>query len=178
MLKIIVIAMIAVASIIGVVLIIAATKPDTFRVERSADIKASPEKVFAQINDLNNWRAWSTWERMDPNMKKTFSGPESGKGARYAWEGNSKVGKGSMEITASVPLTKVQIKLDFIAPFEGHNMADLVLLPQGDGTRVTWSMYGPSPFISKVFSVFVSMDKMIGNDFEASLVNLKAVVEK
>ena len=175
MLKIIVIVIIAV---IAAVLIFAETRPDTFRVERSADIKASPEKVFAQLNDLRNWRAWSTWERMDPNMKKTFSGSDSGKGARYAWEGNKKVGKGSMEIIESVPLAQVQIKLDFIEPFEGHNMADLTLQPQAGGTHIKWSMYGPSPFISKVFGVFINMDKMIGKDFEDSLANLKEIVEK
>jgi hypothetical protein len=175
MLMIIVLAAIV---IIAAILIFAATKPDTFRVERSADIKASPEQVFAQINDLHNWRAWSTWEKMDPNMKKTFSGSAQGKGAAYAWEGNSKVGKGKMEITESIPYSKVQLKLDFIAPFEGHNMADLDLQAQGAGTHIIWGMHGPAPFLSKLFSVFVNMDRMIGKDFEDSLANLKAILEK
>ncbi|MEQ1590148.1 MAG: SRPBCC family protein [Gallionella sp.] len=169
---------IAVVVVIAVILIYASTKPDTFTVERSAVINAVPEKVFAQINDLHNWTAWSTWEKMDPQMKKTYSGAASGVGAMYAWEGNKKVGKGSMEITESVPDSKVQIKLDFIEPFEGHNMADLVLQAQGDGTRVNWKMYGPSPFVTKLFGVFVNMDKMIGKDFEDSFANLKQVTEK
>jgi hypothetical protein len=169
---------IALAVLIAIVLIYAATKPDTFRVERSAVMNAAPEKVFAQLNDLHNWQAWSTWERKDPNMKKTFSGAASGVGAVYGWEGNKDVGKGSMAIAESSLNQKVQIKLDFIEPFEGHNIADLVLQPEGVGTRVVWSMYGPSPFVAKVMGLLFDMDKMIGNDFEDSLANLKQVVEK
>jgi len=169
---------IALVVVIALVLIYAATRPDTFRVERSAVMNAAPEKVFAQINDLHNWAAWSAWEKKDANMKKTFSGAASGKGAIYGWEGNNNVGKGSMTITESLPATKVQIKLDFIAPFEGHNMADIVLQPEGNGTRVVWSMYGTMAFIPKVMGLFFSMDKMIGKDFEDSLASLKQVVEK
>lgn len=161
-----------------ILLVYAATRSDTFRVERNAVFKATPDKVFAHINDLRSWSAWSTWERMDPQMKKTYSTNSVGKGATYEWEGNKKVGHGRMSITDSVPDTKVVIQLDFIKPFEAHNMGELTLQPQNGGTLVTWSMYGPMPFISKLFSVFVSMDKMIGKDFEDSLANLKTVVEK
>lgn len=161
-----------------ILLVYATTRPDTFRVERSAVFKATPDKVFAHINDLRSWSAWSTWERMDPQMKKTYSTNSAGKGATYEWEGNKKVGHGRMSIADSVSDTKVVIQLDFIKPFEAHNMGELTLQPQNGGTLVTWSMYGPMPFISKLFSVFVSMDKMIGKDFEDSLANLKIVVEK
>lgn len=170
--------LITVVVVIAAILIYASTKPDTFTVERSAVIHASPEKVFAQMNDLHNWQAWSAWERKDPNMKKTHSGAASGVGAVYAWEGNSDVGKGSMTITESIPNQKVHIKLDFISPFEGHNMADLTLQAQGDGTQVNWKMYGPMAFIPKVMSVFFDMDKMIGKDFEDSLAGLRVVVER
>ena len=170
--------LIAVVVVIVAIVIYAASRPDTFRVERSANIKAAPDKVFAQLNDLHNWSAWSAWEHKDPNMKKTHSGATSGVGAVYAWEGNANVGKGSMTITESISNQKVQIKLDFISPFEGHNMADLELQAQGDGTHVIWSMYGPMAFIPKVMGLFFSMDKMIGKDFEESLANLKTVVER
>jgi uncharacterized protein YndB with AHSA1/START domain len=164
--------------LIGGVLAFAATKPDTFRVERSTSIKAPPEKVFALINDFHQWGGWSPWEKMDPAMQRTHSGAASGKGAVYEWEGNSKVGKGRMEITdASVP-SKLLIKLDFLKPFEGHNTAEYTLKTSGDTTALTWAMYGPSPFMSKVMQVFVSMDSMIGKDFEAGLANLKAIAEK
>ena len=115
---------------------------------------------------------------MDPAMKRTYSGAASGKGAVYAWEGNSKVGEGRMEITESSPPSKVTIKLDFVKPIEGHNTAEFALEPKGDSTNVTWSMYGPSAYIAKVIGIFVSMDKMIGKDFEAGLANMKAVAEK
>ncbi len=163
---------------IVVVLIYAATRPDTFRVERSATFKATPDKVFAQINDFHNWAAWSTWERMDPAMKKTYGGATSGVGAKYAWQGNSKVGQGSMEIAESIPNSKVMVKLDFLSPMEAHNIGEFVVQPDGDDTRLTWAMYGPAPFVSKLFGVFVNMDKMIGKDFEVSLNNLRTVLEK
>jgi uncharacterized protein YndB with AHSA1/START domain len=175
MLKIIAIAVVA---LVAAVLVFAATRPDTFRVERTATIKAPPEKIFPLITDLHRWDSWSPWEKMDPAMKRIYSGAASGKGAVYAWEGNSKVGEGRMEITESSPPSKVTIKLDFVKPIEGHNTAEFALEPKGDSTNVTWSMYGPSTYIAKVIGVFVSMDKMIGKEFETGLANMKAVAEK
>ena len=167
-----------VAVLIAGVLIFAATKPDTFSVQRSATIKAPPEKVFAVLNDFHRWTEWSPWEKLDPAMKRTLGGANAGKGATYAWEGNSKAGAGRMEIIESAPSSKVGIQLDFIKPFEGHNLAEFTLVPQGDGTQVNWVMHGPAPFISKLMQVFISMDAMIGKDFEEGLANLKAVAEK
>ena len=175
MLKII--AIIVVVVIAGV-LALAATKPNTFRVERSASIKAPPDKIFAVLNDFHRWTEWSPWEKLDPAMKRTQSGPANGTGAIYEWEGNSKVGAGRMEILESTPASKLGIKLDFIRPFEGHNIAEFTLQPQGESTNVTWTMNGPAPFVSKLMQVFVNMDTMIGKDFEGGLANLKALTEK
>ena len=169
---------IVVAVLIAGVLVFAATKPDTFRVERAASVKAPPEKIFAILNDFQKWGSWSPWEKKDPAMKRTWGAVTSGKGAKYAWEGNSDVGKGSMEIAESSPSSRLTIKLDFIEPFEGHNIVHFTLEPKGDSTNVTWTINGPMPFISKVISIFCSMDSMIGQDFEAGLANLKAVAEK
>jgi uncharacterized protein YndB with AHSA1/START domain len=171
-----VIGIVVVLAIVAI-LILAATKPDSFRVTRSATIDASPEKVASLINDFHNWNQWSPWAKLDPYMKTTFSGPASGPGSVYEWEGNNKVGKGRMEILSVEP-TKTTIKLDFIKPFEGHNTADFLLEPQGTSTRVTWVMYGPLAFFpGKVMSVFTNMDNMIGNDFDKGLANLKAAAE-
>ncbi len=170
--------LIVVVVLIGGLLGFAATKPDTFRVERAASIKAPPDKVFALINDFHRWPDWSPWEKLDPSMQRTHSGAPEGNGAAYAWQGNSKVGAGRMEIIESSPSSKVAIKLDFIEPFEGHNIANFTLQPQGDSTNVTWVMSGPTPFVSKLMQVFVSMDSMIGKDFEAGLANMKAAAEK
>lgn len=164
--------------IVAGILIFAATKPDTFAVQRSTSIKAPPDKIFPLINDFKRWDAWSPWEKKDPAMKRTYGPATSGKGAHYAWEGNSDVGQGSMDITASVPSSKVALKLDFVKPFEGHNVVEFTLVPKGEMTDVTWSMSGPAPFMSKVMQVFVNMDSMIGKDFEAGLASLKAAAEK
>ena len=170
--------LIVVVVLIGGVLAMAATKPDTFSVQRSASIKAPPEKIFAVVNDFHRWPDWSPWEKLDPGMKRTQSGAPAGKGAVYEWDGNSKAGAGRMEIVESAPASKVGIQLDFIKPLEGHDMAEFTLVPQGDATQVTWTMRGPAPFISKLMQVFVSMDSMIGKDFEEGLANLKALAEK
>jgi Polyketide cyclase / dehydrase and lipid transport len=164
---------------IVVVLILAAMKPSTFVVERSVTINSSPEKIALLINDFHNWNAWSPWAKLDPTMKTTYSGPTSGVGSVYEWEGNSKVGKGRMEMRVVQPL-KTSIKLDFLKPFEGHNTADFVLQPEGStATRVTWVMYGPLTFIpGKLMSVFTTMDNMIGDDFQRGLANLKVAAEK
>jgi uncharacterized protein YndB with AHSA1/START domain len=164
--------------VIAAFLLYAANQPDNFRVQRATTIKAPPEKIFPLISDFHGWSAWSPWEKMDPAMKRTYSGAASGKDAAYAWEGNSKVGEGRMEILEASPPSKVSIKLDFLKPFEGHDTAEFTLEPKGESTSVAWVMYGPSSYFAKVIGVFVSMDSMIGKDFETGLANLKAVAEK
>jgi hypothetical protein len=169
---------------IGIVLLVAgllafaATKPDHFRIQRSATLKSPPEKIFPLINDFSRWGAWSPYERKDPAMKRAFSGPAAGKGAVYAWEGNKDVGQGRMEITQAAAPTLVALKLDFVKPFEAHNRVDFTLEPRGDATEVTWAMQGPMPFLSKLMTVFFDMDQMVGRDFEAGLASLKALAEK
>lgn len=162
---------------IAAILIYASTKPDSFRVQRTASMNAPPEKIFPYLNELMRWREWSPYEARDPDMKRAYTGPESGKGAAYEWDGNNNVGKGRMEITEAAP-SKVVIKLDFIKPFEGHNTAELTLQPKDGQTIVTWAMYGPSPFMSKLIGTFMDMDDMIGRDFAAGLAKLKTIVEK
>ena len=167
-----------VALAIAAVLVLAAMKPDVFRVQRVASIKAPPEKVFALINDFKRWDAWSPWEKKDPAMKRSFSAVTSGKGASYAWEGNKDVGQGSMEITHSAPPFVIGIKLDFVTPFEAHNLVDFTLQAKGDATEVTWRMAGDTPYFAKIIHVFINMDSMVGKDFEAGLANLKSIAEK
>lgn len=174
MLKII---LIVVACLIVAVLVIAATRPDMYRVERSTLIKVPPDRIFPFINDFHSWGVWSPWEKLDPNLKRTFSGPASGTGAIYAWEGDSKVGTGSMEITEAAPPGKILIKLDFMKPMEAHNIAEFTLVPAGDATSVTWAMYGPVAYMAKIMHMFFSMERMVGGQFETGLANLKAAAE-
>ena len=156
----------------------AATRPDELTVQRSISIKAEPAKIYPLRVDFRQWPAWSPWERLDPDMKRTLSGAPSGAGAVYAWDGSSKVGAGRMEIKEVTAPAQVRIQLNFIKPFEGHNVTDFAIVPRGDTTEVTWLMRGPAPFVSKLMGVFVDMDKMIGKDFEQGLANLKAATEK
>jgi hypothetical protein len=169
---------IAVVVLLAAVLIFAATRPDTFRVQRATTIKAPAAKILPLITDFHSWGSWSPWEKLDPAMKRTHSGAASGKGAVYEWEGSGKVGAGRMEITESSPPSKVIVKLDFIKPFEGHNITEFTLQAQGDSTKLTWAMHGPNPYIAKVMQIFFSMDSMVGKDFEAGLASMKAIAEK
>ncbi len=168
---------IALIVVIAAILGLAAIQPDTFRVERKLQMKASPAKVHAQLNDFHNWGAWSPWEKLDPAMKRIHSGPLKGKGAAYAWEGNKQVGSGRMEILET-SADKIVVKLTFLMPFEAHNTAIYSFTPKDGGTELSWAMEGPMNFFSKVICVFASMDKLIGKDFEAGLNNIKAIVEK
>jgi hypothetical protein len=169
---------IAIVALIAAFLVYAAFKPDDFRVERSLSIQAPPGSIFPYIADFHRWGAWSPYERKDPAMKRSFSGPESGVGAAYEYAGNRDVGSGRLEIIEAAPASKIVIKLDFRSPIEGHNVAVFTLVPHGDTTEVTWLMYGPSPYIGKVMQSIFDMDKMIGNDFAAGLQSLKAAAEK
>ena len=169
---------IVLAVAIGVVLLIAASKPDTFHIERAATINAPADRIFAVLSDFRQWTGWSPWEHRDPALKRSYSGAERGKGAIYGWEGNKDVGTGRMEILQANAPSKLVIKLDFLKPFEAHNTAEFTMLPQGNATKVHWVMHGPAPFMSKVMQVFMSFDKMIGKDFETGLANLKQLTEK
>jgi hypothetical protein len=172
-------------AIIGVVLVVAiagillyaTTKPDSFRVQRVVLINAPSDKVFPLINDIKAWTAWSPYEKKDPAMKRSYGAVTAGKGATYAWDGDKNVGQGSIEMIESGP-RKIVIKLDFLKPFEAHNMGEFLLEPKGDSTSVTWATYGPSPYISKVVGTFINIDDMIGRDFEKGLADLKAAAEK
>jgi uncharacterized protein YndB with AHSA1/START domain len=178
MFEIIAVVAVVLAIAIAVVLILAASKPDKFSVQRATTVKAPAEKIFPLINDFHQWGSWSPYEHKDPAMKRSFSGAESGKGAVYAWDGNKNVGSGRMEILDASAPSKIRIKLDFFTPFEGHNTAEFTMLPQGDATSLTWLMHGPAPFMSKLMQVFMNMDSMIGKDFEIGLANLKGLAEK
>lgn len=155
----------------------AATRPDTFQVRRSATIAAPPERIFPYLDDFHRWSAWSPWEKLDPEMRRTFSGAERGAGAVYAWEGNSKVGQGRMEILESEPPNRLRIQLDFIKPFEAHNTTVFTLQPAGGGTELDWVMHGNHSFATKLMCVFMNMDRMVGRDLERGLANLEAVAE-
>ncbi|MEO6016472.1 MAG: SRPBCC family protein [Polaromonas sp.] len=173
-----IIAAVVIVLFIAVVLVLASNKPDTFRVQRQTTVQAPPEKIFALINDYKQWAAWSPWEKKDLAMKRSYSGPATGKGSTYAWE-SKEVGVGDMLITESVPSSLINIDLNFSKPFEAHNKVVFSLQPQpGGSTVVSWEMQGPAPLLSKVMQVFFSMDKMVGKDFEAGLADLKAAAEK
>ena len=169
-------ALVIVAVVTIGVLVVAGLRPDDFRVERTAVIKAAPDKIFPMINDLHRFNTWNPFEKMDPAIKGSYAGPDSGRGAAYAWE-SSKVGTGRMEIIDTQPSRKVVMSLQFLKPFAGNNTAEFTLAPQADTTAVTWAMYGKSAFIPKLMGLFFSQDKMIGGSFESGLANLKAQAE-
>jgi hypothetical protein len=164
----------AIAGVLG----FAATRPAFFTVERTASIKATPDRIFPLIEDFRRWKEWSPYEKLDPDMKRTLGGAEKGAGAVYAWDGDSKAGAGRMEITDAPAPVRVTIKLDFTRPFESRNTAEFRLVPKGDATEVTWAMHGPSSYLTKLIGVFMDMDRMIGKDFEAGLAGMKAIAEK
>ena len=159
-------------------LVYAATRPDTFAVERSTTIAAPAEKLFPLINDMRQFNSWNPYARKDPAMKAEYSGAAAGPGAVCDFQGNKDVGKGRISITGADEPSRVTMQLDMWEPFEGHNEVNFTLAPDGPGTRVTWAMQGPSALKTKVMDIFISMDQMIGKDFEAGLANLKQLAEK
>ncbi len=167
----------ALAAVFLTFLVFAALQPSEFRVERTAIIEAPASKVYDQVNDFKNWPNWSPWEHRDPTMKKTYTGSSSGTGAIYSWVGNSEVGEGRMTITSSVPHTQILILLEFLKPFAVSHQTEFTFRPEGTGTQIAWIMSGKNNFFSKVFSIFMSMDKMIGKDFEHGLAAMKLATE-
>lgn len=166
-----------VAAAIALVLMLAARKPDTFNVSRSITIDVPPQRIFPLLDDFHAWRQWSPYEQLDPAMQRSYSGPARGKGAGYAWSSKGKAGQGSMTIIESAPDAHLAIRLAFLRPFRATNTAEFTLRPVGKATEVSWSMHGPSPFVSKLMQVFFDMDHMIGKDFEHGLAQLKQEAE-
>lgn len=163
---------------LAVILLLAAFKPATFRVERRTTVQASAGTVFASLEDFHRWVHWSPWEGLDPALQRTYSGPAVGQGAVYAWEGNKKVGAGRMEIVESTPPSRLVVKLDFLRPWEAHNTVEFSLTPAAGGTTdVVWAMSGPQPFSARIFSVVMPMEKLVGRDFEKGLSSLKRISE-
>jgi hypothetical protein len=172
-----IIVVILAAGIGGVVAYAAITQPDKFRVQRSATIDAPPEKLIGILTDLRRGAEWSPYEKKDPAMKKTFSGPASGAGARLAWDGNKDVGAGTLTVAEVTP-SKITLDLDMTRPMTASNKVEYTLAQQGNATSMTWALYGPMPLISKVMCVFLNFDKMIGADMERGLNDLKALAER
>jgi hypothetical protein len=162
--------------LIGVILIYAATKPDVYPIERSILIKSNAESIFNEINNIRAWEAWTPYNQ-DPNVKTSYSGPESGPTATFSWDSKGKAGQGSMEITKSVAPTKVAIDLRMLKPFQVVNKVEFLIEPQNSFSKVTWRMQHNEPYPAKVIGMFMSMDKMVGSDFEVGLARLKNVVE-
>jgi hypothetical protein len=162
---------------ISLLLCIIVTRPDKFRIERSATMKAAPEAIYAHLEDFHRWGAWSPWEKLDASMKKTYEGPEKGAGAVYSWVGNDKVGEGRMTLLEGKSPERIAIKLEFFKPFAATNQSEFLLKPADGGVSVTWAMTGKHNFTMKAFSLFTNMDKLVGNDFEKGLADLKRIAE-
>ena len=171
-------ALIVILAAIALLLLLASTRPNVFRIQRTARIRAPAERIYPLIEDFHRWGEWSPYEKLDPNLQRTYSGPASGRGAVYEWSGNSKAGNGRMEITDTAQPDRVTIQLDFIKPFRARNVAEFRLTPRGDATEVTWEMHGQSAFMHKLLGLFFNMDKLIGRDFETGLSNLKTATER
>ncbi len=168
----------AIAAVVVIFLIVVAMQPSDFKVERSATMRVPAPAAFAQVNDFHNWRAWSPWEKVDPALKRSYEGPQSGTGAVYAWQGNKDVGEGRMTITESRPGELIRIRLEFFEPFAATNSAEFSFKPMGDATAVTWTMTGQNNFLAKAICLFVHMDSMVGGMFEQGLAQMKTVVER
>jgi hypothetical protein len=147
-----------------------------FEVVRSTRIDAPPQRVHALIDDFRAWRAWSPWEDVDPDLRREYSGPDSGVGARYAWEGNRKAGKGNMEIVGSTP-EQVDVRLTFEKPWKATNAVAFALVPDGEATQVAWHMTGRHQGIAGIVGRVMGMDRLVGKDFEKGLARMKHAAE-
>ncbi|HEU4643886.1 MAG TPA: SRPBCC family protein [Gemmatimonadaceae bacterium] len=171
-------AKIALGVLVAVVLlvIVIATRPSTFRVQRSVTIAAPATVVFAQIEDFHRWSAWNPFEKADPSLRRSYEGAPSGVGAAYHYAGNSKVGEGRMTLTELEPDRRVVFEARFIKPMAATNRVEFTLKPVTGGVSVTWAMSGDQNFVGKAFSLF--RDRLVGTQFEKGLAELKRLTEE
>jgi len=158
--------------VLAILAVVVAVQPGEFEVKRSLVMQAPPAAVFDQVQDFRNWAHWSPWEKMDPSMQKHYSGPPNGVGTSYHWVGNDQVGEGKMTIVGAQEPSKIEIKLEFMKPWQATNPTTFAFQPEGTGTRVTWSMKGKNNFVSKAFHLVMDMDALVGADFEKGLASL------
>ena len=170
--------LIAIATIVVLLVVIAATRPSDFRVTRTGKMSAPADVVFENVNDLHKWETWSPWARLDPNAKSTFDGPVAGSGSSMAWAGNNKIGEGRMTITESRPNERIQFKLEFFKPFKATNTAEFTFKSEGNQTLVTWSMFGKNNFMGKLIGLFMNCEKMVGTQFEKGLADLDSISQQ
>jgi hypothetical protein len=168
---------ITLAAAVVILLLVIATRPANFKIERSADMRAPSWLVFGLVNDFRQWHVWSPWEKLDPAMQKTFGEKSAGEGAVYSWTGNDQVGEGRMTITEAKAAQYVKLKLEFLKPWKATNQATFTFAPQGSSTKVSWAMEGEYDFMGKAFSLFADMDAMVGKDFEQGLAMMGTVAE-
>lgn len=166
-----------IAILLAILAVIISRQPDDFRYTRTATMAAKPAEVYAQVIDLQKWEAWSPWAKLDPTAKNTFEGAESGVGQIFRWDGNKNIGAGSLEIVESKPNEFIKINMEFLKPFKATNTAEFTFMPEGSNTQVSWTMYGKANFFSKAIGLVVDCEKMIGEQFDAGLSNIKAIVE-
>lgn len=172
--KIAVVVLVVVAGFLAFV----ASRPGSFRVERSTSVAAPPERIYPLVADLRRMDEWSPWNKLDPSMKKQFSGDPAQPGAGYAWAGNDEVGEGRMTILEVSPPSRVTFRLEFLKPYQSVATTGFRLVPEGSATRVSWDMEGKLSFMEKLVGVFMDMDAMIAKDFDAGLAGIKAIAEK
>jgi hypothetical protein len=167
----------AVGAIVALLVAFIATRPSNFKIERSTVVGAQPTAVYAQLADFERWSAWSPWEKLDPAMKRELTGTPGTVGHAYHWSGNDEVGEGRMTITALAPFERVEIRLEFLKPWEATNATTFLVKPEGSGSRVTWAMSGTNGFVMKAMGLVMNMDELVGADFERGLHGLQAIVE-
>jgi hypothetical protein len=166
-----------IAVVVVALVVFVSMQPGSFAVERSITMQAPVDIAYGLVSDFHAWENWSPWAKLDPNMKTTYEGPGNTEGSSYSWEGSKEVGKGRMTMTALKPAQSVEIKLEFLAPFQATNRTLFSFAPQGDATNVTWRMEGTNSFAAKALHLVVDMDKMVGKDFEKGLASMKALAE-
>lgn len=168
--------LVGLAALLALLLVVISLQPATFHLERSIEMAVPPEAAFAQVNDFHVWRAWSPWEKLDPNMRRTYAGAAAGSGAEYAWASATQAGEGRMTIEHADP-SRIVIRLEFLKPFPATNTVTFTFVPTPNGSKTTWAMDGTNNFVSKAFHLVFDMDKLVGADFERGLSAMKKAAE-
>ena len=169
--------LIGLLAICAIVVSIAARQGTSFTVERSIDIRAAPGKIVPLVADLHQWRRWSPWENIDPNLQRVYSGAASGTGAVYDWRGAHRAGVARVAITAVAP-GKIDLTMAFVKPVASTSQASFTLAPTATGTRVTWRLHGPLALRTRLITAFIGMDMLLGSDLEKGLATLKTAAER
>jgi hypothetical protein len=165
--------------LLAAAVIYAALKPEDYLIKRDITINAKPEAIYTYLSNMKNADTWMPWSEIDSQIKTTYSGPADGVGSISSWDSPGQMGTGQAEVITANINQSVKVKITYTKPMQMSQDSEFLLTPDGENTKMTWSVTGKNSFVMRFMCtlMFRDMDTFVGAMFERGLIKLKAMAE-